>query len=364
MKNFLLESSGKIVFGSGCVREYLAGFAREYGPNTLLVSGVRSGRENGAYHEALQSLQGAGKHIVELPGVRPGPDYETVRTGARLAREKQVDLILGVGGGSVIDCCKAIALAAVYRGDLWTDFWERRGVVDFQPLPVGIIPTTLGTGELNGTAVLNRETGGARIAQNYPPCAPRFILFDPAYTRTLSREQVISGGIRILSRALELYAAPPAEAKVTDALLESLARSVAQALGGGREPLQSAEIRTDLMWAGALVGNDLLQAGKQCRYPCHQAALRLSADTGRPFIQCLAVSQLEAYRAACRENPVRLSRLSVAVWDIPPGTAKSPQALALAGAEALEFLLRKLDLPTGPRDLGLTASGNLQVYTA
>ena len=104
MKNFILEPGGKIVFGGGCVREYLAGFAREYGPNVLLVSGVRSGLGNGARDEVTKALRDAGKRIVEFPGIRPGPDYQEVQKGAQLAREQQVDLILGVGGGSVIDC--------------------------------------------------------------------------------------------------------------------------------------------------------------------------------------------------------------------------------------------------------------------
>ena len=353
MKNFLLEPGGKIVFGGGCVREYLACFARGYGPNTLLVSGIRSGRENGAYDEVLQSLRAAGKRIVEFPGVCPGPDYETVQTGARLAREQQVDLIVGVGGGSVIDCCKAISMAAVYHGDLWADLWVRRGVVDFQPLPVGIVPTTLGTGALNGAAVLTNGAGGGRIARSYPQCAPRFILFDPAYTRTLSREQVVSQGFLILSRALELYAAPPAEAKVTEALLEAIIRNIVQTLGMGQEQLQSGGARADLMWAGALVGHDLFQAGKGCRYPCRQAALRLAAETGRSFLDCLAVLQLAAYRCACRQRAEAMAGLAVRVWDISP-EGRSTENLALAGAEAMEALLKALGLPTRPQELGIT----------
>ena len=317
------------MFGGGCVREYLSGFARGYGPNALLVSGVRSGRENGAYDEAVRSLRAAGKQVTELSGVRPGPDCEAVQAGARMARERQVDLILGVGGGSVIDCCKAISLAAVYRGDLWADFWERQGVVDFQPLPVGVIPTALGTGALNGAAVLTRESGGARIARSYPQCAPRFILFDPAYTRTLSGAQIARAGFRILSRALELYAAPPAEAAVTNAMLEALIRNLAGMLGRGRERMRSDEVRADLMWAGALVGHDLLQAGKRCGYPCRQAARRLASETGRPFLDCLSVVQMEAYRSACRQRAEEMAGLAVRVWDLP-AAGQTPDDLALS----------------------------------
>lgn len=351
MKNFLLEPGGRVVFGGGCVREYLTGFARAYGPNVLLVSGVRSGQENGAYDEVFRSLRSAGKRVVALPGVQPGPDYETVRRGARLAREQRIDLILGVGGGSVIDCCKAISLAAVCRGDLWADFWLRQGVVDFQPLPVGLVPTTLGTGELNGAVVLTNRACGVRRARNYPRCGPRFVLFDPAYTGTLPRAQVVSDGFRILSRALELYLAPPA-AEVTDALLEALVGHVVQALEQADRQLLREETRAGLMWAGALVGHDLFQAGKRCGYPCRKAALQLAMEAGRPFTACLAVLQLAAYRAACKEQPGKLARLAVRGWGIFPEN-RGREDLALAGAEALETLLRTLGLPTTPEELGL-----------
>ena len=345
MKNFFLEPSGKIVFGVGSVREYLACFARMYGPNTLLVSGVRSAKENGAYDDVLRGLRAAGKQVVELSGIRAGTDHENVLAGARLAREHHVDLIVGVGGGSVIDCCKAISMAAVYRGDIWADFWARRGVVDFQPLPVGAIPTNLGSGELNGAAVLTHGSDGACRARNYPQCAPCFVLFDPDYTRTLTREQIVSGGFQIFSRALELYLAPPAGESVTNSLLEAIVRNVARTLRKGRSRLQSAETRTDLMWAGALVGNGLFQASKQCRYPCRQAALRMAAETGRQFLECLSVIQMDAYIAACRQHTEAMAGLSVRVWDIL-SECRSTDELALAGAEAMRALLGELGLPS------------------
>ena len=172
MRNFIFQRGTRIVFGGGCVREYLASFAQEYGPNVLLASGEGSVRHNGVYDEVCQTLRRAGKQVVEFPGIRPGPDYDTVQRGARLAREHQVDLVLGIGGGSVMDCCKATAMAAVYQGDLWADFWARQGVVDFQPLPVGLIPTTVGTGGLNGISVVTNRALGIRRGGITPNVTP------------------------------------------------------------------------------------------------------------------------------------------------------------------------------------------------
>ena len=113
MHNFIFHQGTKIVFGGSCVKEYLASFVQEYGPNVLLASGEHSAQYSGIYAEGRQTLQRAGKQVVEFSGIRPGPDYAAVQRGARLAREQRVDLILGVGGGSVLDCCKAAAMADV-----------------------------------------------------------------------------------------------------------------------------------------------------------------------------------------------------------------------------------------------------------
>ena len=116
------------------------------------------------------------------------------------------------------------------------------------------------------------------------------------------------------------------------------------------------------MWAGALVGSGLFLAGKQCRYPCRRAALRLAAETGSPFLQCLAVLQLEAYRAACRQAPGRLARLAGMVWGVGPDGKESPEGLALAGAQALESLLRALGLPIRPQDAGITKLSQFKTF--
>ena len=372
MRNFIFQRGTRIVFGGGCVREYLASFAQEYGPNVLLASGEGSVRHNGVYDEVCQTLRRAGKQVVEFPGIRPGPDYDTVQRGARLAREHQVDLVLGIGGGSVVDCCKATAMAAVYQGDLWADFWARQGVVDFQPLPVGLIPTTVGTGGLNGISVVTNRALGIRTGRDYPKCDPRFVLLDPAYTRSLSREQVIAGGFDALSRAMELYFAPPEGETVSDDLLGALMRGLIRDLRANSRDLQNSGARGDLMWAGTLAGDRLFRLGKRCGYPCRRAALQLMERTGHSRTDCLAVLQLAACRRSCEEQPARTARFARRVWDIPE-EGRTEKALARAGAEALEAFLLELGLPTRPEALGLEYADllpqsvqgkNLWVYTA
>jgi len=169
----------------------------------MLAYGGGSIKKNGIYDEVMESLKKAGKNIIEFSGITANPTYAKVLEGARLARENKVELILGVGGGSVMDCCKAISMAAVYNGDIWADFWARPGIIEFEPLPLGVIVTVAGTGsEMNGGAVITNETLKIKTGRDYPKCNPKFTLMDPAYTYTRSQE---TDGIRWVRYFVSYY---------------------------------------------------------------------------------------------------------------------------------------------------------------
>ena len=119
MNNFIFQNSTKVYFGKGCVKEYLACLTKGYGDTVMLCYGGGSIRRNGVYDTIMEILSEAGKTVVEFSGIMSNPTYDKVVEGARLAREHAVDLLLGVGGGSVMDCCKAISIAARYKGDVW-----------------------------------------------------------------------------------------------------------------------------------------------------------------------------------------------------------------------------------------------------
>ena len=122
MNNFIFQNATKVYFGKGCVKEYLSCLTSA-AHTVMLAYGGGSIKRNGIYDEVTKILRDAGKTIVEFPGIMANPTYAKVQAGAKLAREAGVDMILGVGGGSVMDCCKAISLAARYPGDVWEDFW-------------------------------------------------------------------------------------------------------------------------------------------------------------------------------------------------------------------------------------------------
>ena len=227
MNNFIFENSTKTYFGKGCVKEYLTYLSGNYGKNVMICYGGGSIKRNGVYDEVMDCLKKADKNVIELSGIMSNPTYAKVKEGAKLARENDVSLILGVGGGSVMDCCKAIPLAAVYDGDIWEDFWARPGIIDFEPLPLGVIVTVAGTGsEMNGGAVITNEELKVKTGRDYPKCNPVFALMDPAYTFSVPGGQMVSGAFDSLSHMMEAYFSEPDEQNVSDEISEALMRSV------------------------------------------------------------------------------------------------------------------------------------------
>ncbi|MBS6789237.1 iron-containing alcohol dehydrogenase [Megasphaera sp.] len=123
MENFVFENSTKAYFGRHCVGQYLPELLSHYGKTVMVAYGGGSIKRTGIYDEIMEILTKAEKDVVEFSGIMANPTYAKVLEGAKIAKEQGVDLILAVGGGSVMDCCKAVSLAAVYDGDVWTDFW-------------------------------------------------------------------------------------------------------------------------------------------------------------------------------------------------------------------------------------------------
>ncbi len=262
MNNFIFQNSTKVYFGKGCVKEYLACLTKEANV-VMLAYGGGSIKRNGIYEEVAGILQAAGKTIVEFPGIMANPTYAKVQEGARLARENRVDLILAVGGGSAMDCCKAVSLAARYEGDIWEDFWAQPGVVDFEPLTLGVIVTVAGTGgECNGGAVITHEEKKVKTGRDYPACNPRFALMDPTYTYSVPMRQMVSGGFDILSHIMETYFSEPNEDNVSDGIIEALMKSVIRNLRASIQNPEDYTARSNLMWDSTMAENRLIKMGK------------------------------------------------------------------------------------------------------
>ncbi|HJB25357.1 MAG TPA: iron-containing alcohol dehydrogenase [Firmicutes bacterium] len=359
MNNFIFQNATKVYFGKGCVKEYLSCLTGPY-RTVMLAYGGGSIKQNGIYDEVVGILRAAGKTILEFSGIMANPTYAKVLEGAKLARENNVDMILGVGGGSVMDCCKAVSLSARYGGDVWNDFWARPGVVDLEPLPLGVIVTVAGTGsECNGGAVITNEKQKIKTGRDYPKLNPQFALMDPTYTYSVPVRQMVSGGFDILSHIMETYFSEPNEDNVSDDVMEALMKSVIRNLRASIRDPENYIARSNLMWDSTMAENRVIKMGKKCDFECHNMEHQLGA-----YINCnhgcgLAVLHPVYYRHIYKEGLPKFIRFAENVWDISRN-GKNDEEFAKAGVDALADFIKEIGLPTTLKELGMTDKGQLK----
>lgn len=352
MNNFIYENTTKVYFGRGCVREFLASLLNGY-ENILLAYGEGSVKQNGIYDEILQILMTSGKNVSEFPGIMPNPTYEKVQEGVKTARESDTDLILAVGGGSVLDCAKAVSLAARSDGDAWENFWARRGIADIEPIPLIAVPTCAGTGsECNGAAVITNEKQRIKTGYDYPVCNPKCALMDPAYTFSVPELQMVSGAFDSLSHIMEIYFSKPDEQNVSDEIAEALMRGIIRNIRLAVKNPQDYQARSNLMWEAAMSENRLVKMGKQCDFACHLIEHQLSAYTNCSHSQAMAVLLPVYYRHIYRDGLQKFARFGSTVWEIPR-EGKTEEELAEEGIYKLEEFIRKCGLPTTLREMGV-----------
>ena len=345
MNNFIFENATKVYFGKGCVKEYLCCCLKPYGNRVMVAYGGGSIKKNGIYDEVISLLQGMGKQVTEFSGIMPNPTYQKVLEGAKLAKENHIDVILGIGGGSVMDCCKAVSMAAVYEGDIWTVFWERAGIVDFEPLPLGVI---------------TNEEKKVKTGRDYPKCNPRFALMDPVYTYSLPMKQLVSGGFDILSHIMETYFSEPNEDNVSDNISEGLMRSVIFNLRSAVKNPQDYTARSNLLWASTMAENRIIKLGKKCDFQCHQMEHQLGAYTDCNHGFGLAVLHPVYYKHIYSYGLPKFVRFAENVWGIERN-GRSDHELAREGIQALADFMKELGLPATLREIGVNDKTELKV---
>ncbi|MBO4311432.1 MAG: iron-containing alcohol dehydrogenase, partial [Desulfovibrionaceae bacterium] len=204
--DFTYHNPTTIHFGRNAL-EKLSAELEGFGKNVLFVYGKSSIKKSGLYDKVIGILQSCGKCVVELPGIKSNPTYRQMMEGARLVREHNIDLILAVGGGSTIDCAKAISVSAYCEGDAWERYWINCEPVSNKVVPVAAILTMAGTGsEMNGGSVITHEEKMLKQGRVFPSFVyPRFSLLNPELTFTVPRLQMASGIFDTLSHLMEQY---------------------------------------------------------------------------------------------------------------------------------------------------------------
>lgn len=274
MNNFDFQSATNILFGKGQIEQLAKGLT-PFGNKVLLIYGGGSIKENGIYTE-IQKKIGSDFNVIELGGVEPNPRIETVKKGVELCRENKVDVILAAGGGSVIDCAKAISAGIFYDGNPW-DFTSDSNLIG-KTLPIISILTISATGsEMNGGAVITNLETKEKLSFFSRDLTPRISILDPTYTFSVPKYQTIAGSSDILSHLFENYFDNISDTLVQDSVSEGLMRTVYHYTPLALENPNNYEARANLMWASSLAMNGLTGSGKSQTMPCHAMEHELSA---------------------------------------------------------------------------------------
>ena len=335
MQKFVYEYATKVYFGAGAVKEHLAQAVSGYGQNVMLAYGGGSVKKNGIYDEVKKILEDAGKKVFDFSGVMSNPTYAKVQEGAGMAKKENIDFILAVGGGSVIDCCKIVAAQAKTEEDLWEmEMTEHKFPTEV--LPMGAIVTASGTGaEMNGGAVITNEE--KVIKAGMAAAAPRFAILDPEYTLSVPRMQVISGAFDTLSHAMETYFGNSDQDNVSDDVALSIMRNTVVNMRRLLKDINDVQARGNLMWDSAMAENGILKVGRVTDFQAHQMEHQLGAYTDCNHGQGLAVIHPAYYRHIVKDAEEKFQRFGKEVFGVDS---------AQAGVEALADFIKECGLPT------------------
>lgn len=349
MDRFTFHYPVKQYFGKGCAEEALKNELGGMGKTIMLAYGKGSLKKTGLYDKVHALLENAGKKVIDFGGIMPNPTYAKVQEGARAAREHDVDFILAVGGGSVIDCCKIISAQAKTDEDIWDMFYERKQLpTEF--IPIGAVVTASGTGaEQNNGAVITNED--KKLKQPLFGAYHRFAILDSDLTLSLPMGQVISGAFDTLSHCMETYMGRPADTNVSDEINEAIMRNVIKNVRALLADSNDDFARGELMWDSAMAENGMLKLGKITDFQCHMIEHAVGAFTDCNHGQGLAVIHPALYRAYLPDGAAKLAAMARNVWGI---VSDDDTDAAERGIDALDNFIREIGLPSRWSEMGIT----------
>ncbi|WP_379133257.1 iron-containing alcohol dehydrogenase [Paenibacillus sp. sgz500958] len=346
MRKFEFYNPTKLIFGQGTLSA-LQQEVPKYGKNVLLMYGGGSIKRNGLYDKVVSLLGSLDVNITELSGVEPNPRLSTVHKGVALCREHEIDLILAVGGGSVLDCAKAVAVGAKYDGDMW-DFVERKAVAK-AALPLGTVLTMAATGsEMNNGSVITNEVTQEKMGWGSAYSYPAFSILDPEHTFSLPRDQTVYGMVDIMSHVLEHYFHLDTNTPVQDEFCEGLLRTVIETAPKLVEDLENYELRETILYCGTMALNGMVSMGYAGDWATHNIEHAVSAVYDIPHGGGLAILFPQWMKYNLNSNPARFRKLAVNVFGVDPSGKSDEQA----GLEGIEALRRFWDSIGAPSRLG------------
>ncbi|MBS5911312.1 MAG: iron-containing alcohol dehydrogenase [Paenibacillus macerans] len=353
MDNFVFRNPTKLIFGKNQL-EALKTEVPAYGKKVLLVYGGGSIKRSGLYDKVLAVLGEIGAEVTELAGVEPNPRLSTVRRGVELCKTKGIELVLAVGGGSVLDCSKAIAVGAKFDGDIW-DIVDRKAAAT-AALPLGTVLTMAATGsEMNGGSVITNEATQEKQGWGSPFAFPAFSILDPQNTFSVPKDQTVYGMVDMMSHVLEHYFHKATNTPLQDGFCEALLRTVIETAPKLIADLESYEHRETILLCGTMALNGVLNMGYSGDWATHNIEHAVSAVYDIPHGGGLAILFPNWMKYNLKHDVSRFKRLAVNVFDVDP-EGKSDEAVALEGIEALRSFWSSIGAPSRLADYGIDDS--------
>lgn len=350
MVNFHYYNPAKILFGAGAEKELKRLLQEGQATSLLLVYSGSFIKELGLYDLVWDTCKECGIDFYENGSVVPNPSIELVRQLSDLGKEKKIDFLLAVGGGSAVDTAKAAALGIPYEGDVW-DFFEK-GIMPKEVLPVGVITTLPASGsETSNCAILSN--GEWKLGFEDDSIIPRFAIMNPEYTLGLPAYQTFCGVADILSHLLERYFSDVEHTDVTDYLLEGAVRAL---LVNGDKLMRNPKdlnARAEIQWLASIAHNNLLDTGRIADWGSHRIEHELSAQYGITHGEGMAVVMTAWLRYAAKVKPEKPAQLAQRVFGIDSFN-HTPEEMVLLLSDKLELFFKELGLATTLRELGIT----------
>lgn len=352
--NFSYCNPTKLYFGEGAVK-FLNDELPKYGKNVVLIYGGGSIKKNGIYQTVIDILNQNGKTVTEIAGVMPNPTVDKLYEGVKIARDANADLLLAVGGGSVIDYAKAVSVSVNCNEDPWEKYYVRFEEPSCKTLPVGAVLTMVGTGsEMNAGSVITNPKAKLKIGKVFADenVMPKFSILDPTYTFTLPHYQMVSGIYDIFSHILEQYFSGTDD-NTSDYIAEGLMRSVIHSSLIANKNMSDYEARSNIMWTATWALNTLIAKGKTTDWEVHMLGQAVGAYTDATHGMTLAAVSMAYYKHIMPYGLAKFKRFAEKVWGVDPA-GKSDEEVANEGLAAMENWMKELGLVMNITDLGVT----------
>jgi len=353
MQNFVFENPTRIIFGKGSVTR-IGQEVKKFGTKTLLVYGQGSIKRNGIYNQVVASLKEAGAAYIELGGVKSNPVLSLAVKGIEIARRGSVDVLLAVGGGSVIDTAKTIAAGVKADHDVWDFFTRKKNIRDALPI-LTVVTLSASASEMNAAAVITKEEEAKKYSIRSPIIQPKLSILDPTVLYSLSPEYTAFSAVDAITHALEGYFTnTEPESPLQDRMVEGIIKTIMESTEVLLKNPRDYNNRANMMWAVTLAFNGLTTAGMgTVGYPVHMVGHSLSALYDTPHGASLSVVLSGWMTFALNRKAWKLARFSREIFGV---NDEDDVKAAMEGMSRLRSWFASIGAPTSLKKCGIATT--------